>query len=110
MNERLVSKETAVPYQWGSEKLKLDIKKVDKGRISNVNEVDVSSVSPSSEQNNVFFSLYVSSRQLQSYPNHNLKVIPTPPNLKITPTQMGYPFIKIMIDLLTACISEHKWI
>lgn len=47
--------------------LKLDIIKVDTGQISPVNKADVPSARP------------------------NLEVIPTSPNLKITPTQMGYP-------------------
>lgn len=79
-------KETVVLYRWGCEMLKLDIIRVDKGQISPVNKADLWSVGPS------------------------LEVIPTSPNLKITPKQMGYPFIKITIDLITAYISEHKWV
>ena len=64
-------KETVVLYRWGCEMLKLDIIKVDTGQISPVNKADVPSLGP------------------------NLEVIPTSPNLKITPTQMGYPHLLI---------------
>ena len=51
-SERLLSKETAVPRRWGSERLKLGGKQLHKGPISpsTDNQVDVPNVNPPSDQ------------------------------------------------------------